>query len=145
MQIILGFIDPLGGVAYGAHIGGFLVGLATGYLWKTLRLYQQQPEASKPNWYYNKSKNRPNIDEMGVNAQPELIKGPDFYEIIAEIRGVTSTSEIKVDYDPNTNIMRIYSIAPSTSEVKIKLPDDVSNPQVNQIQYLNGIVRIRLR
>jgi HSP20 family molecular chaperone IbpA len=82
---------------------------------------------------------------MGVNAQPELIKGPDFYEIIAEIRGVTSTSEIKVDYDPNTNIMRIYSIAPSTSEVKIKLPDDVSNPQVNQIQYLNGIVRIRLR
>jgi rhomboid family protein len=143
MQIVLGFLDPLSGVAYSAHIGGFLVGMATGYLWKTLKLYQQQPVASKPKWYYNK--NRPNKVEMGINAQPELIKGPDFYEIIAEMRGVTSTSEIKLDYDPNTKIMRIYSSAPNTSEVKIKLPDDISEPQVDQVQYLNGIVRIRLR
>ena len=143
MQIVLGFLDPLSGVAYSAHIGGFLVGMATGYLWKTLKLYQQQPVASKPKWYYNK--NRPNKFEMGINAQPELIKGPDFYEIIAEMRGVTSTSEIKIDHDPNTNIMRIYSSAPNTSDVKIKLPDDISEPQVDQVQYLNGIVRIRLR
>lgn len=143
MQIVLGFLDPLSGVAYSAHIGGFLVGMATGYLWKTLKLSQQQPVASKPKWYYNK--NRPNKVEMGINAQPELIKGPDFYEIIAEMRGVTSTSEIKLDYDPNTKIMRIYSSAPDTSEVKIKLPDDISEPQVDQVQYLNGIVRIRLR
>jgi membrane associated rhomboid family serine protease len=145
LQVILGFLDPLSGVAYSAHIGGFLAGLATGYLWKSLRLYQPQPEASKPKWYYNRNKNRPNIGEMGINTQPELIKGPDFYEIIAEMRGVTSTSEIKIDYDPNTKIMRIYSLAPNTSEVKIKLPDDVSDPQVHQTQYLNGIVRIRLR
>jgi membrane associated rhomboid family serine protease len=143
MQIVLGFLDPLSGVAYSAHIGGFLVGMATGYLWKTLKVYQQQPVASKPKWNYNK--NRPNKVEMGINAQPELIKGPDFYEIIAEMRGVTSTSEIKLDYDPNTKIMRIYSSAPNTSEVKIKLPDDISEPQVDQVQYLNGIVRIRLR
>jgi membrane associated rhomboid family serine protease len=143
MQIVLGFLDPLSGVAYSAHIGGFLVGMATGYLWKTLKLYQQQPVASKPKWYYNK--NRPNKVEMGINTQPELIKCADFYEIIAEMRGVTSTSEIKIDYDPNTNIMRIYSSAQNTSEVKIKLPDDISEPQVDQVQYLNGIVRIRLR
>lgn len=143
LQIVLGFFDPLSGVAYSAHIGGFLVGAATGYLWKKLKLYQQQPVASKPKWYYNK--NRPNIVEMGIDAQPELIKGPDFYEIIAEMRGVTSTSEIKTDYDPNTSIMKIYSLAPNTSEVQIKLPDDIPEPQVDQVQYLNGIVRIRLR
>ena len=143
LQIVLGFFDPLSGVAYSAHIGGFLVGAATGYLWKKLKLYQQQPVPSKPKWYYNK--NRPNIVEMGINAQPELIKGPDFYEIIADMRGVTSTSEIKTDYDPSTSIMKIYSLAPNTSEVQIKLPDDISEPQVDQVQYLNGIVRIRLR
>jgi membrane associated rhomboid family serine protease len=143
MQIVLGFIDPLSGVAYSAHIGGFLVGIATGYLWKTLRLYQQQPATSKTKWYFNK--NRPNIVEMGINTQPEIIKGPDFYEIIAEMRGVTSTSEIRIDYDQSTNIMKIYSLIPNTSEVSIKLPDDVSEPQVDQMQYLNGIVRIRLK
>src|SRR5919106_1138764 len=44
MQIVLGFLDPLSGVAYTAHIGGFLAGAATGYLWKILNF--QRPPAS---------------------------------------------------------------------------------------------------
>ena len=34
LQVIFGLIDPFGGVAYFAHIGGFVAGLGTGYVWK---------------------------------------------------------------------------------------------------------------
>src|ERR671924_2125410 len=35
LQLIFGLIDPFGGVAYLAHIGGFVAGLGTGYVWKS--------------------------------------------------------------------------------------------------------------
>lgn len=143
MQVVLGFIDPVSGVAYTAHIGGFLAGAATGYLWKTLKF--QRPPALKTQWNVTKNKPRPNIVEMGINTQPEIIEGPDFYEIIAEMRGVSAASEIMTDYDPNTKTLRIYSPNSYTSEVKIKLPDDATDAIVDKIHYLNGIVRIRLR
>jgi membrane associated rhomboid family serine protease len=141
LQIVLGFIDPLSGVAYTAHIGGFLAGAATGYLWKTLK--SQRPPTLRPKW--NVTKSRPNMVEMGVNTPPEIIEGPDYYEIIAEMRGVTTTSEIMTDYDPATKVFRIHSLNPYTSEVSIKLPDDASDAKVDQVHYLNGIVRIRLK
>lgn len=141
MQIVLGFIDPLSGVAYAAHISGFLAGAGTGYLWKKLKV--QGPTKLRTSWYVNKS--RPNIVEMGINTPPEIIEGPDYYEIIAEIRGVTSASEIRTDYNLSTKVMRIYSINPYTNEASVKLPDDASSRNVDQIHYLNGIVRIRLQ
>jgi len=149
MQVVLGFLDPLSGVAYTAHIGGFLAGAATGYLWKILKFQSPPPSALKPKWDVTKIKPRPNIVEMGINTPPEIIEGPDFYEIIAEIRGVTSASEIKTDYDSNTKIFRIYSPNPNSNsnsnEVNVKLPDDATDAIVDNIHYLNGIVRIRLR
>jgi membrane associated rhomboid family serine protease len=143
MQVVLGVIGPVSGVAYTAHIGGFLAGAATGYLWKILKF--QRPPAIKPKWDVTKIKPRPNIAEMGINTQPEIREGPDFYEIIAEIRGVTAASEIMTDYDPNTKILRIYSPNPNSNEVNVKLPDDATDAIVDNIHYLNGIVRIRLR
>src|SRR6187551_263638 len=95
MQIVLNFIDPLGGVAYMAHIGGFVAGLGTGYLWKKFKF--QNPISFQPKW--QTIKNRPNMVEMGIDTQPEIIKGPDFYEIIAEVRGLTGISDIRTDYN----------------------------------------------
>ncbi|HET7243032.1 MAG TPA: hypothetical protein VFI64_06790, partial [Nitrososphaeraceae archaeon] len=132
--------DPAGGVAYMAHIGGFVVGLGTGYLWKTLIF--QNPVSFQPKRQI--FKNRPNMAEMGIGTQPEIIKGPDFYEIIAEVRGLTGISEIKTDYNPDTKIMNIYTPRSNEPEVSVKLPDDASDLKVDQVQYLNGILRIRL-
>ncbi len=140
MQIVLGFIYPVGGVAYMAHIGGFVVGLGTGYLWKMLKF--QHPITFQTKW--QTIKNRPNMVEMGISTQPEIIKGPDFYEIIAEVRGLTGISDIRTDYNSNTKIMKIYTTRSNTPEVSVKLPDDASDLKVDQVQYLNGILRIRL-
>ena len=140
MQIVLGFIDPVGGVAYMAHIGGFVVGLGTGYLWKTLKF--QRPISFQPKW--QTSKNRPSMVEMGIGTQPEIIKGPDFYEIIAEIRGLTGIADIRTDYNSDTKIVNIYTPRSNEPEVSVKLPDDASDLKVDQVQYLNGILRIRL-
>lgn len=140
MQIVLNFIDPLGGVAYMAHIGGFVVGLGTGYLWKVLKF--QHPISFQPKW--QTIKNRPNMVEMGIGTQPEIIKGPDFYEIIAEVRGLTGISDIRTDYNSDTKIMKIYTPRSNAPEFSVKLPEDASDLKVDQVQYLNGILRIRL-
>ena len=140
MQIVLNFIDPLGGVAYMAHIGGFVAGLGTGYLWKMFKF--QNPISFQPKW--QTIKNRPNMVEMGIDTQPEIIKGPDFYEIIAEVRGLTGISDIRTDYNSDTKIMKIYTPRSNTPEVSVKLPEDASGLRVDQVQYLNGILRIRL-
>ena len=60
---------------------------------------------------------------------------------------MTTASEIKTDFDSNTKIFRIYSPNPNSNsnEVNIKLPDDATDAIVDNIHYLNGIVRIRLR
>src|SRR4029078_11368810 len=85
MQIVLNFINPLGGVAYMAHIGGFVAGLGTGYLWKTLRF--QNPISFQPKW--QTIKNRPNMVEMGIGTAPEIIKGTVFFVIIVAVRGLS--------------------------------------------------------
>ena len=140
MQIVLNFLDPVGGVAYMAHIGGFVVGLATGYLWKMLKF--QNPISFQPKW--QTIKNRPSMVEMGIGTEPEIIKGPDFYEIIAEVRGLTGIADIRTDYNSDTKIMNIYTPRSNEPEVSVKLPNDASDLKVDQVQYLNGILRIRL-
>ena len=145
MQVVLGLFGPVSSVAYTAHIGGFLAGAATGYLWKILMFQRPPASALKPKWNVAKNRPRPDIAELGINTPPEIIEGPDFYEIIAEIRGITAAPEIKTDYDPNTKIFRIYSPNPNSNEVNVKLPDDATDAIIDNIHYLNGIVRIRLR
>jgi len=84
------------------------------------------------------------VAEMGIGTQPEIIKGPDFYEIIAEIRGLTGIADIRTDYNSDTKIMNIYTPRSNEPEVSVKLPNDASDLKVDQVQYLNGILRIRL-
>ena len=75
---------------------------------------------------------------------PEVIEGPDYYEVIAEIRGVSNAEDISARYEPDSRQLRIVASGSRRYELFAKLPDDAVNPVVKYIQYLNGIVRIRL-
>jgi hypothetical protein len=144
MQVILSLLNPLGGVAYVAHIGGFLAGLLTGYLLKnTIRGYgMPTPQIRYPK---KDRQNVANMPDMTVHTQPEVIKGSNFYEIIAEMPGLASQSEIQASYDPNNQSVRLYTTGPRKYDINIRISDIQDDIlKIDQIRYLNGIVRIRI-
>ena len=140
MQIILQLLDPLGGVAYFAHIGGFVAGVGTGYLWKILK--DNNVALSKPKGQGRILKHDiRNSNE--IYSTPEIIVGSDYYEIIAEMPGLTQ-SEIMTNYDPNTQNFHIFTTGARKYDMNIKLPDEKVGVRVDYIEYRNGITRIRL-
>jgi membrane associated rhomboid family serine protease len=156
LQVIFAVIGQLGpageaGVAYLAHIGGFVAGVATGFAWKALPdsiKYKEGIAAAaggaKPAFrgpMFRKA--RPRIEDVAT-AAPEVIEGPDYYEVIAEIRGVSDASDITASYDADSRQVRIVAHGTRKYEMSAKLPATAVNPVVKYIQYLNGIARIRL-
>jgi HSP20 family molecular chaperone IbpA len=73
-----------------------------------------------------------------------VIEGADYYEVIAEMRGVDDASNISASYEPNSRQVRITASGSRKYNLLARLPDDAANPTVKYIQYLNGIARIRL-
>src|SRR5215212_8843427 len=144
LQIIFALIGPTGGgVAYLAHIGGFVVGMATGYAWKVLSSQHRLglvPLKKNPVL----GKERPRVEDAAPQIAPELIEGPDFYEIIAEIRGVSNSSDINANYEPDTGNIRIVANGSRKYQMLVKLPNTAINPTITYIHILNGIARIRL-
>jgi membrane associated rhomboid family serine protease len=130
LQVIYALIGVPGGVAYLAHIGGFIVGLGTGYVW---RLFIGQSPVQLPATDRTQviRRERPRIEDAAPQTAPEVIEGPDFYEVIAEVRGVSDASDI------DANGVRKY-------EIIAKLPKGAVNPKVEHVHYLNGIARILL-
>ena len=143
MQVIFGLINPLGGVAYFAHIGGFLAGVLTGYIWKNVTRYGTvTPQIRYPR---KDQQNMTNMADMSIHTQPEVIKGSNFYEIIAEMPGLVDQSEIQANYDPNTQSVRIFTSGSRKYDINVRIPDiQNENIKIDQIEYLNGIVRIRI-
>ena len=144
LQVIFGLIDPFGGVAYVAHIGGFVAGVGTGYVWK---LFLSGKNTITPLSKMNSQmirKQRPRIEESIPQASPEVIEGPDFYEIIAEIPGVSDASDINATFEPDTGNVRIIARGSRNYDMLAKLPRTAVKPTVEYIHYLNGIARIRL-
>jgi membrane associated rhomboid family serine protease len=156
LQVIFAVIGQLGpagggGVAYLAHIGGFVAGVAVGFAWRALpdsvKYREGQAAAAagvKPAFrgpMFRKS--RPRMEDVAP-AAPEVIEGPDYYEIIAEIRGVSDASDISASYDAERRQVRIVAQGSRKYEMSARLPDTAVNPVVKYIQYLNGIARIRL-
>lgn len=144
MQIIFSVLNPLGGVAYLAHIGGFLAGVLSGYVMKNVITGQGMVT---PQMRYSR-KDRQNITsmpDMTVHTQPEVIKGSNFYEIIAEMPGLVSQSEIQANYDPNTQSVRVFTTGSRKYDINIRISDIQDDiVKIDQIKYLNGIVRIRI-
>lgn len=151
LQVIFTLIGDTSGVAYLAHIGGFVAGAATGLVWRALpdsMKYKQGVAAAggpgKP-MFRNPMirKARPRIEDVAP-AAPEVIEGPDYYEVIAEVRGVSDASDISASYDADSRQVRIVTKGSRKYEMMSKLPDTAVSPVVKYIQYLNGIARIRL-
>jgi membrane associated rhomboid family serine protease len=144
LQVIFGLIDPFGGVAYVAHIGGFAVGVGTGYIWKLFLSGKNIITLQSKTNNQIKGKQRLRIEEAIPQATPEVIEGPDFYEIIAEIHGVSDASDISATFEPNTGNVRIIARGSRNYDMLAKLPTTAVKPTVEYIHYLNGIARIHL-
>jgi membrane associated rhomboid family serine protease/HSP20 family molecular chaperone IbpA len=144
LQVILGLINPFGGVAYVAHIGGFVAGVGIGYIWK---LFLSGKNIIRPLSKMDsqiKGKQRPRIQDAIPQASPEVIEGPDFYEIIAEIPGVSDASDINATFERDTGNVRILARGSRNYDMLAKLPATAVKPTIEYIHYLNGIARIRL-
>jgi len=144
MQVILSFIDQTGGVAYMAHIGGFLAGLLTGYLFKNV-INRYGMVTSQVRYPRTDRQNVTNMQDMTIHTQPEVIKGSNYYEIIAEMPGLVDQSEIQANYDPNTQSVRIFTNGSRKYDINVRISDTQDEHiKIDQIRYLNGIVRIRI-
>lgn len=143
LQVIFAFIGEPGGVAYFAHIGGFVVGMGTGYGWKVLvgPGPSQLPNAERIQMV---RRERPRVEEAAPQAAPEVIEGPDFYEIITEIRGVSDASDIHARFESDSGNVRITADGSRKYDIIARLPKGAMNPTIEHVQYLNGIARIRL-
>jgi membrane associated rhomboid family serine protease len=144
MQLVFGFIFPQsGGVAYFAHIGGFVTGLGTAYAWKLLTGNRGLPVGNIRSPPIKKISFISHESEL-VKGEPDIIKGPDFYEILAQIRGISGLSDIAVNFEPQNCLVRITDNKSKISQILAKLPEDVSNYQLQEINYRNGVIRVRL-
>jgi hypothetical protein len=154
MQLIFAIIGQLGpageaGVAYLAHIGGFVAGALTGLAWRALPSSVKYRNVAKevqvkPTFRNPMARNvRPRIEDV-IPVTPEVIEGPDYYEVIAEIRGISDASDISARYEAEMRQVRIVARGTRRYELLAKLPDTAVNPVVKYIQYINGIARIRL-
>jgi membrane associated rhomboid family serine protease len=156
MQVLFALLGQLGpgegGVAYFAHIGGFVAGAATGLAWRALpdsikykgAISAGAGAGSKPGWNPMARKARPRIEDVSPASAPEVIEGPDYYEVIAEVRGVSDASDISASYEAGSRQVKIVAHGSKKYELLAKLPDTAVSPVVKYIQYLNGIARIRL-
>src|ERR671918_2111819 len=143
LQVIFAFIGEPGGVAYFAHIGGFVVGMGTGYGWKVLvgPGPSQLPNAER---IQMARRERPRVEEAAPQAAPEVIEGPDFYEIITEVRGVSDASDIHARFESDSGNVRITANGSRKYDIVARLPKGAINPTIEHVHYLNGIARIRL-
>ena len=145
LQLLFALIGQSGGVAYMAHIGGFVAGAATGLVARSFVMPGLAKLAGTGKTYVPPGrKMRPKIEDLVSEVPPEVIEGPGYYEIIAEIRGVRDASEISVQYDSATNSVRIEARGTNRYEMSARLPEGAKSPKVEYINYLNGIARIRL-
>ena len=59
--------------------------------------------------------------------------------------GLEDQSEIQANYEPNTQSVRVFTSGPRKYDINVRIPDiQGQNIKVDQIKYLNGIVRIRI-
>jgi hypothetical protein len=59
--------------------------------------------------------------------------------------GLASQSEIQASYDPNNQSVRVYTTGPRKYDMNIRISDIQDDIlKIDQIRYLNGIVRIRI-
>lgn len=139
LQVIFSLLSPQGGVAYLAHIGGFVAGLGIAYLYKTLGFFDLSTP-QKP-VYYPPKKQRPAIDDFKL-LHPEIIESENYYEILIEIYGISDPNNISISFESD-NILLIKT----TENVilkKVELPQPIRNHIIDSAEYRNGILKIKI-
>jgi len=140
LQIIFNFLNPLGGVAYFAHIGGFLSGLATIFLINNIvPSFKRSVSVTQSSDSFNRGiKSFSNIDK------PEIFETSYYYEILIDLKGPIVQYPISAIFDKSSRNLKIYSQL-DTSIYKIyELPTNVHGNMVIDLAVVNGIARIRL-
>ena len=144
LQVIFSVLNPTGGVAYLAHIGGFIAGAAMSFIFKSyfpsfMRIKRMDDSFSKP---VTRKKNVVFSDINNSNVKPEIIEGSTFFEILAELRGVYNISDIVVKLETNT--LRIVTMDKKYNIV-VPLPaKNTTNIKIHSVNFVNGIVRVRV-
>ena len=158
MQLVFALIGQSGGVAYLAHIGGFLIGLLSAYLWKLLspRLSETKPyptQAYKPrsasNAYdYSRSSNyqsrHDSEDTLDKPVQPEIISGENFVDVILEDRSVSAERQLKVEFNKDVSTLNIRNLATDKITTVIVPIQPLADYIISDISVKNGIIKIRL-
>lgn len=147
MQLIFALIGQSGGVAYAAHVGGFLAGIGTATLWKffsSLYTQKQQPFsiASKM-----KKMNRSQPLESPMiekDVQPEIIIGNGFYDVIVNTGEIITESDIQALFNNSINILLI-KIPLQNRNFSISIPNSTNSLlNISSVSVNNGIIKIRL-
>lgn len=161
MQLVFALIGQSGGVAYLAHIGGFIIGVITAYGWKFLsnkffnqKQYGQQGYRRKSMSSMSSllndghSKNRisksVNADTLDKVVLPEIITGEKFIDIIIEEKTAQTDSQIQANFDNSTNTLHIHIV---NTNKKYTIPvsnQNDTNLRISSISVNNGIIKIRL-
>ena len=147
IQVIFSIINPEGGVAYLAHIGGFVVGAGTSYIAKTLfpSIFQRQNinrNVIKKNKLYPKRRYEDNT--KGSISDPDIIESTNFYEILIEMKGLVNSQDLRAIYEKTSHTLKIFSGELVNPILSINLREDMDVSRVRDVSYLNGIIRVRL-
>ena len=147
LQVIFSIINPEGGVAYLAHIGGFVVGAGTSYIAKTLfpSIFQTQNinrNVVKKNKMYPKRRYEDNT--KGSISDPDIIESTNFYEILIEMKVLINSQDLRAIYEKTSHTLKIFSGELVNPILSINLREDIDVSRIRDVSYLNGIIRVRL-
>ncbi len=148
LQIVFSIINPEGGVAYLAHIGGFVVGAGTSYIAKTLfpSLFQVKNYGSNfikkgPKVY---PKRLSEVENTNSLSQPDIIEGNDFFEILIDFKGLNNYQNLRAYYEKASNTLQIFSGSTVNPITSIKLREGMDPSRIQDISYVNGIIRVKI-
>ena len=149
LQVVFSILNPEGGVAYLAHIGGFVVGAGVIFLatWFFPQVFQGHIGVSS-NYLKNPARpySRPyNQDNTRHSiSQPDIIEGNNYYEILVELKGLRNIQNLRAIYEKNTHNLQIFSEGAANPIVSIPLREDMRISLIQDVSYINGILRIRM-
>lgn len=157
MQLVFAIIGQSGGVAYLAHIGGFMIGLLSAYLWKLIHniqsgtsLYQRhnyRPKPSSHNFNTISTRKYSNSNHESSNeniSHPEVIVGENFVDIIFEAKYITDVGQIEVEFNKTTKTLYIRDTNSNIITSVIVPGENLKKYMVSNFSAKNGIIKIRI-
>ncbi len=138
LQVIFSLSGSQGGVAYLAHIGGFVAGLGMTYFFKSMQSIDFSNRAQS---FYSKSKKRPIMDDI-KQYQPEIIESDKYFEILIDVPGFTDSSNIRISFESD-NVLTLKT-KENTLIRKVELPRPIKYHEIHSAEYLNGILKVRI-